>query len=458
MKIKSFLLAVTMLIGLSSCGQIEYGEEEKNLTTEASEEITDTDSSSEDAEETVTEEDVEKTCLDILQSDPRFIEISPETEVYRKVSVKKDETGKETEKEEVYYNKFEDPLRRIYYDHEYDEVNTTTYSYTYDEDNNIIFSRTEYNHSDMVSVFENTYEYDENGHRIYSESITDGKEKTISHMEYDENGTKIKITIETYSSPDSTAPDKTETEITEAVYDDNGNRILYTTYNDDGSKKISVKHTYDDETGLLMNVTSSYYALGQTEETVYTYNEFNQRVLSDSKTYNSDNEIVDDFRMETTFDPDTHFKVSYKTISHHTNKYTEGSSESCSTLFFDEYGDDVRQIESDDSNYYDNRYQMNSETIKEYLVSDDITDLFKSYYKMLSEKKFARLLASLNRSSEEEAEETTQETETSETSTSSTSSTSTSSETASTESEASTETTSESVTEAVSETAAEETA
>ena len=77
-----------------------------------------------------------------------------------------------------------------------------------------------------------------------------------------------------------------------------------------------------------------------------------------------------------------------------------------------------------DSTSPESEYHNKSETVKEYLVSDEIAEMFRSWCRYQAESKLAKKLAKLNGTSEEEtaeeettAEETTEAETTSETET-----------------------------------------
>ncbi len=128
------------------------------------------------------------------------------------------------------------------------EEKVYTYEEETDKDGKVI-SRTCFANGSYKSAY---IEYDKNGNETRFISYDEaGSEVSKSETEYDENGKKVKVTdYDTYSD--------TVYMVTE--YDGNGNTLLYTYFNSDGSKASHGECAYDGKGNKISE--ASYYGDG----------------------------------------------------------------------------------------------------------------------------------------------------------------------------------------------------
>ena len=168
-----------------------------------------------------------------------------------------------------------------------------------------------------------------------------------------------------------------------------------------GEDATDSRYEYN-ENGVLIGTTTFYGSLEYTEQTQYTYNELGQKIHSFSITYDKNGKEIDETEIEITYDPDTHLKTSSKCTTTHNNKYSDAVAKSVSIRCFDEYADEVSETSVYDSTSPESDYHNESETVKEYLVSDEIAEMFRSWCRYQAESKLAKKLAKINGTSEEE--------------------------------------------------------
>lgn len=399
------IAAALCFLTSAGCGNVDpltdaseteiISEETTDVTTEATTDtMTENESSSEDENDEYE-----------LYSDPRFIEISPETAVYKLIEDSVDKNGEPYFKEERYYNKYDDILSsEITF---YKSGSSTKYenSYTYDDNGNIVYALYKIcNDVDSVeyssNVYESKYEYNENGDVIYSEELLNGKITNRSTCEYDEKNNTTHSIYLTYSEE---APDEVINEQIEYytyTYDEN-EKLIHVTLTD-GNGDTSYKRNYEyDENGFLISCFTDYTADSQKEEEIYTLNEFGQNVLIESNKYGYDGELKSESTIKFEYDPVTHMPV-YK---ENTMLDYEYGYNNINKRYFDEYGDNHKSEYTHFGDGYTTETVTSSE--KEYLVSDDITEMFKAWNKIQNDRSIAKKLSKLSNREKEADDDTT---------------------------------------------------
>ena len=403
-------IAAALCFLTAGCGNIDPLTDENELPA-ISEETTDETASEETEETKDTSDGTENDDYDILK-DPRFIEISPETEIYKQTETTVDENGELYSTRVTYYNKYDDPLHEETYYKNSDSTDTSEYTYTYDDNGNYTYCRNEYHYDDYTTFYESKYEYFEGTDEIkFIESKAEGDVYQTVSYELDENGNKKKMISTSYPEDDPDNASDTKTEYYEYSHDENDN-LLHMVIKDEEDNIDSEWNYKYNEKGSCISKTYTAFTYNETTDTEFIYDELGLCVCINEKTTGiDDGELISESVSTFEYDPVTHFKQYKESVS---NDYKYGY-DSVIRNYYDEDGDLCRN--EYDANGDGFSAKTKSVTEKEYLVSDDIAELFRSYIRMQNAKKVSELFDDNDEDTSEQAEteEMTEATEPAET-------------------------------------------